>query len=75
MIDGAIYIGVRGQEALRPCVLNYMVTSNHTHLLVKDTGANGIAESMQLIAGRTESNRGQVFNLALLGLVDASIHR
>jgi len=35
------------------CVLNYMVTSNHTHLLVKDTGANVIAESMQPIAGRT----------------------
>jgi len=35
------------------CVLNYTVTSNHTHLLVKDTGTNVIAESMQLIAGRT----------------------
>jgi putative transposase len=34
-------------------VLNYMVTSNHIHLLVKDTGANVIARSMQLIAGRT----------------------
>ena len=30
-----------------------MVTSNHIHLLVKDTGANVIAQSMQLIAGRT----------------------
>jgi hypothetical protein len=29
-----------------------MVTSNHIHLLVKDTGANVIAESMQLMAGR-----------------------
>ena len=26
-----------------------MVTSNHIHLLVKDTGSNVIAESMQLI--------------------------
>jgi putative transposase len=34
-------------------VLNYMVTSNHVHLLVKDTGPNVIAESMQLNAGRT----------------------
>ena len=34
-------------------VLNYMVTSNHIHLLVKDTGPNVIAQSMQLIAGRT----------------------
>jgi REP-associated tyrosine transposase len=35
------------------CVLNYMVTSNHVHLLVKDTGGDVIAQSMQLIAGRT----------------------
>jgi REP element-mobilizing transposase RayT len=34
-------------------VLNYMITSNHVHLLVKDTGPNVIADSMQLIAGRT----------------------
>jgi REP element-mobilizing transposase RayT len=30
-----------------------MVTSNHIHLLVKDTGQDVIAQSMQLIAGRT----------------------
>ena len=30
------------------CVLDYMITCNHIHLLVKDTGANVIAESMQL---------------------------
>jgi REP-associated tyrosine transposase len=30
-----------------------MVTSNHVHLLIKDTGPNVIAGSMQLIAGRT----------------------
>jgi putative transposase len=35
------------------CVLDYMVTSNHIHLLVKDTGQDVIAQSMQLIAGRT----------------------
>jgi len=35
------------------CVLDYIVTSNHIHLLVKDTGADVIAESMQFIAGRT----------------------
>src|SRR3990172_12934201 len=35
------------------CVLNYMVTSNHVHLLVKDTGDGVIAGSMQLVAGRT----------------------
>jgi REP-associated tyrosine transposase len=31
------------------CVLNYMVTSNHVHLMLKDTGQNVIAERMQLI--------------------------
>ena len=35
------------------CVLNYIVTSNHIHLLVLDTGKNVISDSMQLIAGRT----------------------
>ena len=41
------------------CVLDYMVTSNHVHLLVKDTGEDIIARSMQLAAGRTaqEYNR------------------
>ena len=40
------------------CVLNYIVTSNHIHLLVQDTGNNAIPKSMQLIAGRV----GQAFN-------------
>ena len=35
------------------CILNYVVTSNHVHLLVKDTAEGGIARSMQLAAGRT----------------------
>jgi len=35
-----------------------MVTCNHVHLLIKDTGPNVIAASMQLIAGRT----GQEYN-------------
>jgi putative transposase len=35
------------------CVLDYMVTSNHIHLLVQDTGNDVIARSMQLAAGRT----------------------
>lgn len=34
-------------------VLNYMVTSNHIHLLVSDAGRGEIAASMQLIAGCT----------------------
>jgi len=40
-------------------VLNYMVTSNHIHLLVSDNGERDvIPDSMQLIAGRT----GQEYN-------------
>jgi putative transposase len=40
-------------------VLNYCVTSNHVHLLVYDgTGGNGVAQSIQLLAGRT----GQEYN-------------
>ena len=35
------------------CSIIYMVTSNHIHLLVKDTGQDVIAQSLQLIAGRT----------------------
>ena len=40
------------------CVLDYHVTSNHVHLVVRDRGGGEIARSMQLIAGRT----GQQFN-------------
>ncbi len=40
-------------------ILNYVVTSNHIHLLVKDAnGRNVIPESIRLVAGRT----GQEFN-------------
>lgn len=35
------------------CVLNYIVTSNHIHLLVVDTKEKIIPQSLQLIAGRT----------------------
>jgi len=41
------------------CVLDYIVTSNHIHLLIKDTGSNVIAESMQLVAGRTAQEYNQ----------------
>lgn len=40
-------------------VLNYVVTSNHIHLLVIDSGPDVIPNSIQLIAGRT----AQEFNL------------
>ena len=41
------------------CVLNYIATSNHVHLLVKDTGRTEIARSMQLISGRTAQEYNQ----------------
>jgi putative transposase len=39
-------------------VLDYIVTCNHVHLLIRDTGPKVIADSMQLIAGRS----GQEYN-------------
>jgi len=42
-----------------PCILNYIATSNHIHLLVFDRGeCEVIPRSMQLVAGRT----GQQYN-------------
>ncbi len=42
------------------CILDYMVTSNHIHLLVVDGGGREvIPQSIQLIAGRT----GQEYNI------------
>ncbi|MCK6556910.1 transposase [Candidatus Binatia bacterium] len=36
-----------------PCVLDYAVTANHVHLLVRDRGQDEIPASMQLVQGRT----------------------
>lgn len=41
------------------CVLNFAVTSNHVHLLVKDTAEGVIAQSLQLAAGRTAQEYNQ----------------
>lgn len=35
------------------CVLDFIVTSNHIHILVQDRGRGEIVKSMQLIAGRS----------------------
>ena len=40
------------------CVLDYTVTSNHVHLIVRDRGAGEIAASMQLLEGCL----GQAYN-------------
>lgn len=41
------------------CILNFIVTSNHIHLLVLDNGKDVIPKSIQLVAGRT----AQEYNL------------
>jgi putative transposase len=41
------------------CVLNYVVTSNHIHLLVRDTGERVVAQSVQLVAARTAQEYNQ----------------
>lgn len=41
------------------CVINYMITSNHIHLLVKCTTEDSIPLSMQLVAGRTAQEYNQ----------------
>jgi REP element-mobilizing transposase RayT len=41
------------------CVLDYAVTSNHIHLLVRDTAPEVISQSIQLIAGRTGRDYNQ----------------
>ena len=41
------------KKRYRLCVLNYIATSNHIHMLVVDTGEDVIPQSLQLIAGRT----------------------
>jgi len=48
-----------GKKRFGTCILNYAVTSNHIHLLIKD-GREGevIPQTIQLIAGRT----GQEYN-------------
>lgn len=40
-------------------ILNYVVTSNHIHLLVLDNGNGGISKSIQLVAGRTAQEYNQ----------------
>jgi putative transposase len=40
-------------------VLNFIITSNHIHLLVVDRGLGEIARSMHLIAGRTAQQYNQ----------------
>jgi putative transposase len=47
------------RRRFRLCVLNYSVTCNHVHVLVRDRGQDEIARSMQLVSGRV----GQEFNV------------
>lgn len=41
------------------CVLNYVITSNHVHLLVQDQGNGEVAQSMRLVAARTSREYNQ----------------
>lgn len=55
-----IYWLFEAKKRFNLCVLNYMVTSNHIHLLVYDNkGLKIIPKSIQLIAART----GQEYNM------------
>ena len=38
------------KERFGLCVLDFAITSNHVHLLVKDTGLGAIPQSMQFVA-------------------------
>jgi REP element-mobilizing transposase RayT len=51
--DRYLYWLFEAKKRYRQCVLDYIVTSNHVHLLVQDMGEDVIAQGMQLIAGRT----------------------
>lgn len=54
-------VAIPGKKRYRSLsVLNYMVTSNHIHLLIYDgAGRNVIPDSIKLVAGRT----GQEYNI------------
>jgi len=48
------------KKRFKVCILNYAVTSNHIHLLVRDgQQCEVIPQTMQLIAGRTEQEYNQ----------------
>lgn len=50
---------LEAKQRYETCILNYMVTSNHVHLLLLDNGDRDvIPRTLQLIAGRT----GQEYN-------------
>ncbi len=48
------------RKRTRFCILNYLATSNHVHLLVLDRGeAEAISRAMQFIAGQTAQEFNQ----------------
>ena len=49
----------KAQRRYGLCVLNYIVTSNHIHLLVLDRGKTEIKRSLQLVAGRVAQEYNQ----------------
>ncbi len=59
--DRRAYLGwlFEAKKRFGLCVFNYVVTSNHIHLLLKDTDEGVVAQSMQLVAGRTAQEYNQ----------------
>ncbi len=54
-----VYWLFQARKRYQLCVLNYIVTSNHIHLLVQDRGRGEIADAMQLVEGRTAQEYNQ----------------
>jgi putative transposase len=59
--DRSAYLGwlFEARKRFGLCLLNYMVTSNHIHLLILDRGDEVIARSLQLAAGRCAQQYNQ----------------
>lgn len=54
-----LYWLFQARKRYQLCVLNYVVTSNHIHLMVQDRGHGEISDAMQLIEGRAAQEYNQ----------------
>jgi len=57
LLDEKAALALRSERMLALCVLDYMIISNHVHLLVKDAGSDVIAQSVH--RGRTDPEYNQ----------------
>lgn len=53
---------LRQRSAMDLQILNYVVTSNHIHLLVVDGDAEVVPQSLQLVAGKTAQEFNRIKN-------------